>query len=1168
ALTLDQSGTGLLKFTSTMVYTGTTSSRTLVLQGATAGTGDIGGTLSNPSGTGYLSVTKSGAGTWTLSGTNTYQPVSGAGGVTLVNGGCLVLGSASALPGGIAATGGLSPLTFNGGVVGLGAGDFTRLLAAAGTATGVNFTGAGGWAAYGADRVVNLGGASDTVSWATPGTGLNGQTLILGNATATNTVDFQNPLDLAAATRSVQVDKGSAAIDAKLSGNLTNGNLTKTGLGTLALTGANTYTGTTTVSAGTLLVNGTNSGAGLVSVASGATLGGTGILAGAATFSTGAKAVFTVTCDPVTLANTTPLTISGVMTYTSTVVHLNLPVGLPSGTYTLATSSATPAGTLSATPVVDSGSYAAGFTSAVVSLDTTYKKLLLTVNGLPTHPTQLAITAVNGGASPVADAGFSVVVQAQDTNGLIRPVLANTVVNLSLYNGNGPLIGNLTGTLLAGTTATTLSGVTYGTAESGVVLTATRSSGDSLTAANSAPFTVLPSPTPTYLTVTGFPIPQSAGSPGSVTVTCKTPSGGTATTYTGTVHFTSTAMAAGLPADYTFVSGDNGVHSFSGVTLGTAGTQAITATDTVAPSITGTQSAITVTPGAATALIVAGYPSPLAPGVVGSLTVTAKDAYNNTANAYAGTIHFTSSDNAASLPANYPFTGGDAGTHAFTHDVTLNTLGLQSITATDMVTPTITGTQSAITVWNPPTSFTWRNDVTGNWNDATNWTQTNGLDYAPLAAGQSDYTLNFIAGTYTASQDLNDGFLVNQLNFAGAVTLAGNNGLALTGTQPSLNQNSASGVIISAPVSLAANASVAGSGSGQVDYAGLISGTGSLTKSSSGVLKIYGLNPNTYSGGTIVNSGTLHVGTMIGGSSPLCAGVLGTGPVTLGSGTTIECDNITATNSLVSNGGTIYSSNSSGATWSGPITLNADTHFNTAYKMTCSGGIDGPASLIKTGSDTLILPCSNTYSGPTTISAGTLQCDVTTALGAGALSISTGAMLNLNHSGTQSVASLTLGGVPQAGGTYGSSASDATFQNDTYFAGSGTVTLGSLYDIWANGTFANGTLTDKNPAHDPNGTGMTNFEKFAFGLDPTTGTSTNPISQQLDSTTGTFKYTRTKGSGLTYTVMTSTDLVTWTPDAGTGIAPITTNGSVETVEFTVTSAPVNGKLFVRVEAIP
>ena len=390
--TIDQSGTGHLKFLSSFTSLDQRGNKTLLLRGSTTGTGEIAGVIPNAN-SGATLLTKTGTGTWTLSGANTYA------GTTTISGGALVLANANALKGGIGSTGGLGALTFNGGVIGLGAGDFSRPLAAANTIGAATFSGTGGWAAYGADRLVNLGGASATITWATASTGLNGQTLILGNATATHMVNFQNPLDMGNTTRTVQVDDGTAAIDGKLSGALTGtgGNLSKTGLGTLELSGTNSYTGTTSVSAGTLLVNGTNSGTGSVTVASGATLGGTGSIAGAATFSSGGKALFTVT-----QANTTPLTIAGVMTFTdATEVRLNLPANLPAGTYTLATSSATPTGTVTATPVVVSGSYAAGVTSAVVSLNTADKKLLLTVTGSPYD------TWANGTYSPALTAKLS-----------------------------------------------------------------------------------------------------------------------------------------------------------------------------------------------------------------------------------------------------------------------------------------------------------------------------------------------------------------------------------------------------------------------------------------------------------------------------------------------------------------------------------------------------------------------------------------------------------------------------------------------------------------------------------------------------------------------------------------------------------------------------------------
>jgi hypothetical protein len=126
----------------------------------------------------------------------------------------------------------------------------------------------------------------------------------------------------------------------------------------------------------------------------------------------------------------------------------------------------------------------------------------------------------------------------------------------------------------------------------------------------------------------------------------------------------------------------------------------------------------------------------------------------------------------------------------------------------------------------------------------------------------------------------------------------------------------------------------------------------------------------------------------------------------------------------------------------------------------------------------------------------------------------------------------------------------------------------TLYDTWANGTFAN-AFTDKDPAHDPDGDGQTNLQEFAFGLDPTTGASFNPITQQLDKTTGVFKYTRTKDPGLIYNVYYSTNLSTWTLDASATQTSAAALAGVETVTVTLASAaPLDGKLFVRVEAAP
>ena len=89
-------------------------------------------------------------------------------------------------------------------------------------------------------------------------------------------------------------------------------------------------------------------------------------------------------------------------------------------------------------------------------------------------------------------------------------------------------------------------------------------------------------------------------------------------------------------------------------------------------------------------------PATATAGTAFNFTVTAYDAYGNVATGYTGTVHFTSSDAGATLPANYTFTSANAGTHTFS--ATLKTGGTQTITATDTVTSSITGKGSHASV--------------------------------------------------------------------------------------------------------------------------------------------------------------------------------------------------------------------------------------------------------------------------------------------------------------------------------------------------------------------------------------------------------------------------------------------------------------------------------------
>jgi hypothetical protein len=158
---------------------------------------------------------------------------------------------------------------------------------------------------------------------------------------------------------------------------------------------------------------------------------------------------------------------------------------------------------------------------------------------------------------------------------------------------------------------------------------------------------------------------------------------------------------------------------------------------------------------------------------------------------------------------------------------------------------------------------------------------------------------------------------------------------------------------------------------------------------------------------------------------------------------------------------------------------------------------------------------------------------------------------------------VTVDGIPQPGHP-----ASYTFPNVTAahtIAVTFTTGPTSPYDTWALGPFAN-AFTDTDPGHDPDGDGMTNQQEFAFGLDPTLGSSINPITVPLDKATGKFSYTRLAASGLTYHVFASSDLNSWTEEDPVNETVTGTVDGVETVEVTVATTPVGGKLFVRIAA--
>jgi len=188
------------------------------------------------------------------------------------------------------------------------------------------------------------------------------------------------------------------------------------------------------------------------------------------------------------------------------------------------------------------------------------------------------------------------------------------------------------------------------------------------------------------LVITG-PASAAVTASNGFTVTAKDTVGNTVTSYTGTVHFTITDPAGAVSANMTLVNGKGTFRA----TFKTAGTQTVTATDTVNASVKGTTT-IVITPGATSKFVVT-TPASITAGAAFYAIVTATDKYGNVTKGYTGTVHFTSTDPLAVLPANVTLTNGTRQV-----SIKLKTHGSKTVTATDTVNTTIKGTSPAIAV--------------------------------------------------------------------------------------------------------------------------------------------------------------------------------------------------------------------------------------------------------------------------------------------------------------------------------------------------------------------------------------------------------------------------------------------------------------------------------------
>jgi autotransporter-associated beta strand protein len=243
---------------------------------------------------------------------------------------------------------------------------------------------------------------------------------------------------------------------------------------------------------------------------------------------------------------------------------------------------------------------------------------------------------------------------------------------------------------------------------------------------------------------------------------------------------------------------------------------------------------------------------------------------------------------------------------------------------------------------------------------------------------------------------------------------------------------------LSGAISLGASGSTFSVAGTQLTLSGIISGGNGFTKTGSGTLILSG--GNTYTGATTVSAGTLAI-TNASGLGTTAAGT------TIASGATLDLQGVAVgAESITINGGTLATSTGT-SSLSGAISLGASgSTFSVAgTQLTLSGIISGGNGFTKTGSGTLTLSNANTYTGTTTISAGTLKAGNAAALGpstgAGAVSITSGAVLDLNGQSLTNSGALTINGtgITLGGALINSSSAAASY--------SGLIALGAASSI-------------------------------------------------------------------------------------------------------------------------
>jgi autotransporter-associated beta strand protein len=208
-------------------------------------------------------------------------------------------------------------------------------------------------------------------------------------------------------------------------------------------------------------------------------------------------------------------------------------------------------------------------------------------------------------------------------------------------------------------------------------------------------------------------------------------------------------------------------------------------------------------------------------------------------------------------------------------------------------------------------------------------------------------------------------------------------------------------------------------------YSGVVSGSGSLTMNGSAILTLSG--SNSYYGGTTISSGTVDLG------STTALGYSGYGGLTMNGGTLDMKGFAPTLGALAGSGGYVTNSGSSAT-----LTVEANNS-----SSTFAGDIEtGAIALDKAGTGTLALTGANSFTGMTTIAAGTLELGYGSSVGSVGGNITDNSVLAFDNPSNQ-----TYSGVISGSGSvtmYGSAILTLSGSNSYSGSGGTSVTAGTL----------------------------------------------------------------------------------------------------------------------------